>query len=111
LPEPPENLRQRAQNIAWLDPEFAHALVVGDRRETVRDVDFAAHARAITCPVLLLQADPAIGSAMQPEDVEFFMENVPHTRLEVIPGAGHGIHTDQPGLYLQVVDEFLGTLA
>jgi pimeloyl-ACP methyl ester carboxylesterase len=103
---PLDSLRPWAQNLAWLDPDFALALSIGDRRETVKDVDFTTHVQGIACPALLLQADPASGGAMPQQDVEFFMENAPDARLVFFPGVGHGIHTDQPDAYLRAVDGF-----
>ena len=56
---PIESLRPWAQSVFWLDPDYLLAITSGDKRETVRGVDFEAHIRGIACPVLLMQADPA----------------------------------------------------
>jgi pimeloyl-ACP methyl ester carboxylesterase len=108
---PPEALRGWAQNLAWLDPNYLTAITAGNRRETCVNVDFGAHARGITCPVLLMQADPAMGAALVQQDVDFFLANAPQTQLVHFPGSGHGIHSDQTAPFLQAVDEFTAVLA
>ncbi len=107
---PREALRPWAQNLAWLDPNFPLAITVGDRRETVRGIDFTAHARGIACPVLLMQADPEKGAALLPEDAYFLLAMIPDVRLAAFPGVGHGIHSDQPEAFLQTLDGFLDDL-
>ena len=103
----PERLRQYAESVFMLDANFPRALTVGDRRETVKDIDFAAHIRAIQCPTLLMQADEHRGAALVQADIDFFLEHAPHTRLVTFPGSGHGIHTEQPEAFLKALDAFL----
>jgi len=107
---PPEMLRPWAENLAHLDPNFPLALTIDDRRETVRGIDFGAHARGIACPVLVMQADPARGAALFDEDASFLMANIPDARLVNFPGTGHGIHTDQPQAFFKALDAFLDGL-
>ncbi len=107
---PREALRPWAQNLAWLDPNFPLAITVDDRRETVRGIDFTAHAHRIACPVLLMQADQEKGAALLPEDADFLQAAIRDVRLAAFPGVGHGIHTDRPEAFLKVLDEFLDGL-
>jgi pimeloyl-ACP methyl ester carboxylesterase len=107
---PAEALRPYAQSLAWLDPNYLEAITCGNHRETARDVDFAAHFRGIACPVLVMQADPAKGAALVQEDLDFFMAHAHHARLVTFPGAGHGIHSEQPAEFLRAFDEFAATL-
>lgn len=106
-------LRPWAQSLARLDPNFPLAITTGDKRETVRDVDFAAHIRDITCPVLVMKADEAKGGALVQQDLDFFMANAsgsPKVKLALFPGAGHGIHLEQSGKFLQVFETFAADL-
>jgi pimeloyl-ACP methyl ester carboxylesterase len=105
-----ESLKPWAQNLAWLDPNFALALITGDRREMTRSVDFEAHARGIACPVLLMQADPEISPTLPQEDIDFFLAHAHDVKVVTFPGAGHGIHADQTAAYLKTLDEFLAGL-
>lgn len=108
---PPEQMRGYAETVLALDPVFPRALVTGDRRETVKDIDFAGHISAIRCPVLLMQADEQHGAALAQQDADFFLEHAPHTRLVTFPGSGHGIHTDQPDAFLAALDKFLAEIS
>ena len=59
---------------------------------------------AISCPVLILQADPAAGGALSDEEVEKGLRLLPratHVRLE---GIGHELH----GLHAQRVLDAIG---
>jgi len=103
-------LRPFAQNLAWVDPNYLTAITRGNQHETARGVDFAAHIRGIACPVLLMQADLAIGAALVPQDADFFMAHARDARLVTFPGAGHGIHDDQPAEFLRAVGEFTASL-
>ncbi|MBN1430064.1 MAG: alpha/beta hydrolase [Anaerolineae bacterium] len=108
---PVETLRPWAQNLSWLDPDFVLAITTGDRRETIKGVDFEAHAQGITCPVLLMQADPELSTLLPKEDIDFFLANARDVQVVTFPGAGHSIHVDQPAKFLKVLDEFLANLA
>ncbi len=109
-----EMLRPWAQSLARLDPNFPLAITTGNKRETVRDVDFEAHIRAIACPVLVMQADETKGAALVQQDLDFFLANVsgnPNIRLAKFPGSGHGIHLEQSTEFLQAFDDFAASLA
>jgi pimeloyl-ACP methyl ester carboxylesterase len=106
-------LRPWAQSLARLDPNFPLAITTGDKRETVRDVDFAAHIRAIACPVLVMKADEAKGAALVQQDLDFFMANSSGNHsvsLALFPGSGHGIHLEQTTEFLQAFETFASSL-
>lgn len=107
---PEDALNVYAQNVAWLDPTFPLAITTGDRRETMHGVDYGEHIRGISCPVLLMQADPARGGALVDEDADFFMQNAPNARRVRFPDTGHGIHGERPAEFLQAIDDFLAGL-
>ena len=71
-------------------------------------VDWAALLPRITCPALLITADPALGAALDPDGQAALKSLVPHLRIEHAAGAGHNVRRDQPARFLAVVRAFLG---
>lgn len=65
----------------------------------------------ITCPVLLITADPERGAIVSPEGAETLRELAPNLEIAHIPGAGHSIHRDQFEAYVAVVKNALQRLA
>lgn len=61
----------------------------------------------ITCPVLLLIADPGLGALMPEKIADEWLQRLPDARLVCIPGAGHNIRRDQPQAFLEAVRVFL----
>lgn len=61
----------------------------------------------ISCPVLVLQADPAEGAALGDVDAAETLESLPHGRLERFPATGHAIHRERPEQFVAVVSTFL----
>jgi pimeloyl-ACP methyl ester carboxylesterase len=59
---------------------------------------------AIACPVLLLvgEKDP-----MGPRASEIIAEVLPDATLRVIPGCGHWIHVEEPGVTIEAIDAWL----
>lgn len=102
-----EAMRDYAQNVTWLDPNFVLAITTGSRRETMRGVDYGAYQRGIRCPTLLMQASPEKGSPLPKQDVDFFLHNAPHARLARFPNSGHGIHQEQREAFLDTMEAFL----
>lgn len=70
-------------------------------------VDLASAARDVECPMLLLQADPAMGAALTQEDIDIVLTNAPDPRLIRVHGVGHMIHDEKPADFLQAIDTFL----
>ena len=71
-------------------------------------LDWPALVRRITCPVLLIRADPALGGIVTAEDAAALQALVPTTRIAHIPGAGYAVRRDQFDRYMEVVHAFLG---
>jgi pimeloyl-ACP methyl ester carboxylesterase len=72
---------------------------VGDHTGLWTDVS------AISVPVLLvLGADSPFTGA---EDVAEFRRRLPATRVEVVPGAGHAIQSDQPLALARLIEDFI----
>jgi proline iminopeptidase len=36
-----------------------------------------------------------------------YLELLPHSELKIIPGAGHAIEIEQPGIYIRTIVDFL----
>ncbi len=65
---------------------------------------------AITCPVLILQGDPAAGGLLSDREVERALRLLPrptHLRLE---GIGHELHGVHPERVLAAMGPFLDTV-
>ena len=78
----------------------------GERPASVGDhTGLWADVSAITVPVLLvLGADsPFTGE----EDVAEFRRRLPATRVEVVPGAGHAVQSDQPLALARLIEDFI----
>jgi pimeloyl-ACP methyl ester carboxylesterase len=74
-----------------LDPEMLAAVLAGPEVMLV-GYDPAVLLQAITCPVLLLQADPLRGGVLRDDEVELGLELLAcatHVRLD---GIGHSLH-------------------
>ena len=70
-------------------------------------MDWPATVRRITCPALLITADPALGSLVTPESAAELQDLAPQTRIAHIAGAGHSIHRGQFVRYMGAVRGFL----
>jgi N-formylmaleamate deformylase len=93
----------------WVDSKHRFSLKITqmlDSRESV-PADFSTLLRQITCPVLLITADPERGAILTDEDVAELQQSVPHLQREHIPGAGHSIRREQFSKYMQRVKAFL----
>ena len=63
--------------------------------------------RRITCPALLITADPERGGIVTAESAAALQTLLPQVRVAHIPGAGHSIHREQFARYMDVVRAFL----
>jgi N-formylmaleamate deformylase len=70
-------------------------------------VDWQATLRHITCPALLITADPALQAIVSEEDAAVIKALVPQLRVAHIPGAGHNIRREQFVRYIDIVRTFL----
>jgi pimeloyl-ACP methyl ester carboxylesterase len=78
----------------------------GERPASVGDhTGLWADVSAITVPVLLV-----LGGDSQftgPDDVAEFRRRLPAARVEVVPGAGHAIQSDQPLALARLIEDFI----
>jgi pimeloyl-ACP methyl ester carboxylesterase len=70
-------------------------------------VDWPAVLRRITCPALLITADPARGAILTEEGANVLRAFVPQLQIAHIAGAGHNIRREQFGRFVEVVRAFL----
>lgn len=80
-----------ATQLGKIDPEVANPDVL-DRG--LEGVDLAAMLEAVTCPILLFHGEPALGSLVQPEDLEWVRRHAREVEIVPVEGAGHDIPTD-----------------
>ncbi len=62
---------------------------------------------SITCPTLLITADPNLGAIVTPEIAQTILEVNEDIELIHLAGAGHNIRREQFEPFVEVVTEFL----
>jgi pimeloyl-ACP methyl ester carboxylesterase len=94
----------------WADSKLQLSLNVLNRID-VAPVDWQATMRRISCPALLITADPAQGGIVTEENGVALQALVPQLRIAHIPDAGHCIHRDQFDQSMDVIRGFLAETA
>jgi N-formylmaleamate deformylase len=74
-------------------------------------VDWPAVLRRITCPALLIAADPERGGMITTESAAAFQRLVPHLHVVHVAGAGHNVRREQLARYMQIIRAFLAEWA
>lgn len=104
----------RTETPTWAEPEldpWAQAKLRFNRKALDRSdavlLDWDQILRNITCPALLLIADPERGGGVTRERAAEMQELVPQLKVVHIPGAGHNIRREQFALYMAAVSAFL----
>jgi N-formylmaleamate deformylase len=90
----------------WADSKLRLSLTVL-QRGAPPVIDWPTLVRSITCPALLITADPERGAIVTAEGAGALQALVPQLRVAQIPSAGHSIRRDQFDRYVQVVRDFL----
>jgi N-formylmaleamate deformylase len=90
----------------WADAKLRFSFNALNRLGTA-SVDWQATLRRITCPALLLTADPERGAIVTEEGATAMQALIPQFRVVHIPGAGHNIRREQFDRYNEVVRAFL----
>jgi N-formylmaleamate deformylase len=90
----------------WADAKLRFNLKALNRHGDT-DVDWDQTLRSITCPALLLIADPERGGGVTAERAAEMQALVTQLQVVHIPGAGHNIRREQFGLYMAAVGNFL----
>ena len=89
----------------WADAKlrFSPSVLSIFNPRTAAAIDWPATLRRITCPALLITADPAQGAIVTEESAAALQVLVPQLRIAHIPEAGHNIRRDQFDRYMEVV--------
>jgi pimeloyl-ACP methyl ester carboxylesterase len=83
---------------------------IGRRLQGFLDtLDFSPHLKEVETPTLLLVGEESPTSTL--EQQQFMAEQLPHSRLVVYPGLGHGINAIRPEWCVQQVRDFVDSRA
>jgi pimeloyl-ACP methyl ester carboxylesterase len=96
----------QALSLHQLDPDMLAAVNAGPL-PMLEGYQPETMLRAITCPVLLLQADPREGNALNDGDVAQALNLLPRATLIRLDGIGHPLHATHPDRIAQAIAEFL----
>lgn len=102
------SLAWSAQCLARLDPEVLTPVFEG---RWLDGYDFPSVLNGITCPALLLQADPGTGGALTEADAQSVLGAISGCRHVRFPGCGHNLHRDHPEPVLRAFADFSASLA
>lgn len=107
----------RADNPTWSDAElepWSHAKLNFNlnalNRDGASDIDWDEILGNITCPALLLYADPERGGGVTAERAAEMQNLLPQLQTVHIAGAGHNIRREQFAAYMDAVKSFLAKL-
>jgi N-formylmaleamate deformylase len=93
---------QEAELGPWADSKLRFNPKYLEQQERP-DYDWPALLRRITCPVVLITGDNALGAIVNDQQAAAFAKHVPQMKRVHIPGAGHNIRRDQFEAYLAVI--------
>jgi pimeloyl-ACP methyl ester carboxylesterase len=100
-------IRRRAANLSNLDRDVL-TTYVEDRCYT--GFNLGEQLRLVTCPVLLLQGNMALGGALSDSEARWAASLMPDCVHVSLPEAGHGIRGALPDRYRGLVTGFLSTV-
>lgn len=83
-----------AETLSRVDPDVAQYHAEGRMYEYVQQVDLDAAMKHVTCPVLLLQADPVHGGVVTDDDVKHALSLLSDGVHEQLEGASHDLGMD-----------------
>ena len=111
----------RSENPVWSEAElgpwadskhrFSPKITQMLDRQAFVPGDFPALIGQITCPALLITADPERGAIVADGDVAGLQKLIPHLEVVNIPGTGHSIRREQFANYMDAVQLFLSATA
>jgi len=93
----------------WVDSKHRFSLKITqiiDSQDAIPN-NFPALLQQITCPALLITADPMRGAIVTDADAAALQKLVPHIKRVRIPDAGHNIRREQFSKYMETVELFL----
>jgi pimeloyl-ACP methyl ester carboxylesterase len=106
------DLLRFAKTLCMLDPAVLDYHAEGRVDEFLEGFELEEMLHNITCPVLLVQANPNLGGMMTDESVDFAMAVLPNATHVLIEETGHdlGLDTWEINPLLKVIVGFLETL-
>lgn len=75
---------------------------------SMEGLDLTPYLGAVKCPVLIVA--PELDQVFPPERSEALAAGLPNARLEIVPGAPHGIVVEQPDVTARLLLDFLETV-
>jgi pimeloyl-ACP methyl ester carboxylesterase len=103
----PVEVRSRAVALLQRDPEVV-TFFLEDRAKEGLELD--RRLGRISCPVLLLQGNVALGGALEDERAARARSLLADCSFRHFPEVGHGIHAEEPFAFCRVVADFVGAL-
>jgi pimeloyl-ACP methyl ester carboxylesterase len=100
----PDGTRARASGLANLDPDVFLPVLDGSA------LTGATPEVAVDCPLVVLRADPKLGSTFTAEHEARLLSVDPQAEVKMIEGASHFIHDEQPERFLFELDSLLDRL-
>ena len=85
-----------ARCLWQLDPTFFNALLY-DFNGFTRGYDYKEILAKISCPVLFIRGETALGAVMTDDEVSWLKQNFPNVSYAQIPGVGHLLHLQDQG--------------
>lgn len=106
----PEYLERQAQTLAFHRRWVAALPVIWFRGlaailSSVEGVDLTPHLSSIRCPALIVAGER--DAMFPPEQSRALAEDIPGARLEVVPGAPHGMVIENPDATARLLLDFL----
>jgi pimeloyl-ACP methyl ester carboxylesterase len=103
-------LREMGASLAAHDPEFLDMLL-DDPEALVQGLDPHQQLAQVTCPVLLLQADPAAGGLLTDDDVAVVHDLVDDVTVVRLDGVSHGLQLQDPDAVAAALGPWLARFA
>jgi pimeloyl-ACP methyl ester carboxylesterase len=97
-----------AENLYHNDPTMLTAVIEFDAMHAAFDAERLFP--QITCPVLILQADPQAGGALSDAEVARALALLPQAKHVQLTGVSHVLHNEQKAPVLAAMRSFLATL-
>jgi pimeloyl-ACP methyl ester carboxylesterase len=89
-----EAIRYSAECRSLADPEYLDHWAQGRLKEYFEGFEPWEFFRSLSCPVLLVQADPKTGGSLSSEDVEKAQAISPRIHHTLVEGVGHNLGTN-----------------
>jgi pimeloyl-ACP methyl ester carboxylesterase len=101
-------LRFSAECLLKMDPAVLDPLIAG---RWLDGLDWFGGLPRISCPALLLRADPDCGGMLSAAEAAQIKELIPNCRRVERPGLGHNLHAVDPRATLALVQDFLASVS